>query len=65
MDADFVFIDHGSIVSITPMTDGAKEFIKDNVETEPWQWIGQSLSVDRRYASDLFDAIESAGFSIR
>jgi hypothetical protein len=45
---DFLIVDHGSIVSIMPITEAALKWIDENVVCEPWQWLGGALCVDRR-----------------
>ena len=54
----------GSIVGITPMTPIAREWIDENCQTEPWQWLGGTLNVDRRYADDLVEGMAEAGLTI-
>jgi hypothetical protein len=60
---DFLIADHGSIISIVPITEAALKWI-NNVASEPWQWLGGALCVDRRYARDLTDQIAAAGFDL-
>jgi len=60
--ADFNINDGGSIVSITPLTAQAREWVHENVHTEPWQWMGPTLHVDTRMAQDLIDGINGEGF---
>lgn len=62
--ADFNVNDCGSIVQITPMTEQASEWVDENVHTEAWQWLGASLCVDHRFADELLDGIDLAGFTI-
>ncbi len=61
---DFLIADHGSIISIVPNTEAALKWIDENVVSEPWQWLGGALCVDRRYARDLTDEIAAAGFDL-
>lgn len=42
-----------SLFIFTPHTPAAQEWLTDNVESEPWQWLGASLVVERRFAADL------------
>jgi hypothetical protein len=42
-----------------------KLWIADHVESEDWQWFGQSLTVDHRYADDLEEYIREAGLVIK
>ena len=54
----------GSIVGITPMTPTAREWIGENVDAEPWQWLGGTLNIDRRYADDLVEGMVEAGLTV-
>ncbi len=60
-----VFIDNqGTIVAITPMTRAAREWLEDNCQTEPWQWLGVTLGVEHRYAGDIIEGLQEAGFTV-
>jgi hypothetical protein len=61
---DFLITDHGSIIMIAPVSDGALVWLDENVASEPWQWLGSALCVDHHCAGDLIDAIATAGFDI-
>jgi len=61
---DFLIADHGSIVTIAPVSAAARDWIDENVASEPWQWLGGALCVDRRCADDLVTEIEAAGFDL-
>jgi hypothetical protein len=61
---DFLIADHGSIISIMPISQAALKWIDENVVCEPWQWLGGALCVDRRYARDLTDEIAATGFNL-
>lgn len=54
----------GTVVLFSPESDYEYEFMMVNLETEGWQWLGKSLVVDHRMASDLTDIIVEAGFII-
>jgi hypothetical protein len=62
--SDFLIADHGSIITIRPVSEGARRWLDDNVAAEPWQWFGGALGVDPRCARDLIDGIAAAGFEI-
>ena len=38
---------------ITPITEICKDWVKENVNLESWQWLGDSFAVEHRYAVDL------------
>lgn len=56
--------DQGSIILLTPRTERAKEWFKENIQAEPWQWFGASLSVDHHYADDLIQGLQSEGMNV-
>ena len=44
-------------------TEGAREWVEGNVQTEPWQWLGQTLVVDHRCIEDLELGMVDAGLT--
>lgn len=48
---------------VTPKTDIAKNWIKDNIVSEPWQWLGNRLAVDHHYIEDLELGMLDAGLT--
>ena len=54
--------DDGSVVLFTPGNDQEMKFMKEALDTEPWQWLGKSLVVDHRYAEDLVELFAEEGF---
>jgi len=56
--------DCGSVVQLRPMTTAAKEWIEEYVQTESWQWMGDTLCVDSRFAGDLIDGMCGSGLSV-
>ena len=53
-----------SVFGITPITKRAKKWIKTNVSTEPWQWLGPTLVVEHRYIADLTAGMLEAGLIV-
>lgn len=49
---------------ITPLTDGAREWVKDNVHLESWQWLGHSFAVDHHYIEDLVSGMLGDGLAL-
>jgi hypothetical protein len=62
--SDFQIADHGSIISIKPVSDAARQWVAENVVSEPWQWLGGALCLDVRCARHLVDEIAAQGFEI-
>jgi len=48
--ADFSIADHGSIVSIVPVSATAREWLDANLVIEPRQWIDSAVAVHHRRA---------------
>ena len=44
---------HGSIVLVRPLTEEAKAWLEENVETESWQWWSGALAVEPRCVETL------------
>lgn len=62
---DFRITDEGSLVGFKPVSEAALDWITENVESEPWQWMGTYLWVDHRMAQPLLDGIIAAGFEVQ
>jgi len=56
--------EHGSILAIKPVSEAARQWLDENVVTEPWQWIDGALCVEFRFARDLIAEIDVAGLRI-
>jgi hypothetical protein len=63
--ADFQMVNHGSVVSFTPLNVDARTFVDRELEIEGWQWMADSFSVDHRSALQLCEVLVDAGFSIQ
>ncbi len=61
---DFQIADHGSIISIKPVSEAARTWVDENVVSEPWQWLGGALCVDIRCAL-WRDNLDENGAAIR
>ena len=42
-----------TVYSLEPITESAKSWIADNVQAEPWQWLGGTLVVEHNYVDDI------------
>ena len=63
--ADIEVTNHGTVVAFRVVSDGALDWINANLETEPWQWMGDSLVVDHGYAGFLVDLFQAeAGLEV-
>lgn len=59
---DFVLADHGSILTLTPLTDAAREWCEDHLQDGP-TW-GRGRAIEPRYWPDIECGIADAGLSI-
>ena len=58
---DFRITYHGTVTTITPLSEPCREWLDENVEIEPWQRFGQSIAVEPRYVEQLATAMVEAG----
>src|ERR1700730_17890430 len=56
--SDFQIADQGSIFLIRPLNEAARQWLDENVISEPWQWVQSALCVEARFARDLIIEIE-------
>jgi len=64
---DLTVGDQGTIFTFTPHTKAGSRFLHEDLETEGWQWLGETLCVDHRLAPVVMDGAINEGitFSIR
>lgn len=54
----------GSVAYLQPLTRAGLNWITDNLNTEPWQWIGGALAVEPRNVDDLAEAARADGLAV-
>ena len=59
--ADFRVTYHGTITTITPLSDACRDWLEDNVAIEPWQRFGTSIATEPRYVQQLAEAMIGEG----
>ena len=62
--ADFRLTYHGTITTITPLSDACREWLEENVAIEPWQRFGNAIAVEPRYVEQLAEAMIEAGLAM-
>jgi hypothetical protein len=62
---DVRIINQGSMVGFVPITTAAQAWFDEHVHSEGWQWLGNALWVDHRYARDLTAGLADAGMELR
>jgi hypothetical protein len=55
---------HGSIALLIPQNETAREWLNDNVASEPWQWFGDGLAAEPRYVDMLIDGALDEGLEV-
>jgi hypothetical protein len=45
-------------------SEAARQWLDENVVSEPWQWVQGALCAEPRFARDLLVEVEAAGFEI-
>ena len=53
----------GSLFQITPHTQAAKDWLRENVQADG-MWLGNSLCVEHRFISDLAQGMLDAGLKV-
>src|SRR5436190_24185241 len=62
--ADFRVTYHGTITTITPLSDTCREWLEHNVAIEPWQRFGTSIAIEPCYVEQLMVSMIEEGFPI-
>lgn len=62
--ADFRLTYHGTITTITPLSDACRLWLDENVEIEAWQRFGSSIAIEPRYVKHLAEAMIEEGLVI-
>ena len=63
-EPDATITNAGTLFQITPHTQAAKDWLRDNVEAEGFMWLGSSLCVEPRYIVDLAQGMFDAGLKV-
>jgi hypothetical protein len=58
---DVLVRNEGTVFIFCVLTARAKGWLEQNVDTEPWQWFGNALIVEHRYACALAKGMKDEG----
>ena len=58
---DVLVANAGTVFVFTPLTARAREWFVENVQSEPWQWFGNALVVEHRFAWGMGQGLKDAG----
>lgn len=62
---DVLVANEGSVFVFCPLTPTAKEWLDENAQSEPWQWFGNALVVEHRFAWGLAASLKDAGLVLQ
>lgn len=60
--ADFDFADHGSVILLRPLSDGATDWCDDNLPDA--MWLGGAVAIEPRCFPDILEGIRDEGFNM-
>jgi len=52
---------HGTIITLTPLTDRCRECVETNVDIEAWKRFGNAIAVEPRYVEQLAEGMIEEG----
>jgi hypothetical protein len=61
---DVLVCHEGTVFVFCPLTPRAKQWIQENVSSEGWQWFGDALVIEHRYAWGLGQGMKDAGLRL-
>lgn len=63
MTRDIRIADHGTVIQFVPLTAQGKTFLR-GLDAEGWQYMGDTLVVDRRCAGDVILGARDEGLAL-
>lgn len=61
---DLRILDHGTVVQFMPVSTRGREWLSTELVSEPWQWLGDTIAVDHRYALGIAQGAVSDGLDV-
>lgn len=63
---DFEVSSGGTVHLLIPKTEAAHQWVKDHLpDIQPWQKVGEAISVEHRYIGDILEGIVEDGLTVR
>lgn len=62
--ADFSVTNSGSVAMVTPLSPAAREWVEENVQVEPWAWMGLGFAVEPRLVEGLMSLAAEQGLEV-
>lgn len=63
METDFIFKNHGAIVTLTPLSKKALKWSSENIDTVSWQ-NPDSIEIEPRLFDDIAEGIKRDGMTL-
>lgn len=60
---DFVFVSHGSVILLTPMSQAGKDWVTENLP-EDCQRFGRGIAIEPRYWEAIYIGIQDEGLTV-
>ena len=54
----------GTVYLFTPITQLAREWVKEHLNLEGWQWLGSSFAVEHRFVGSLVEGMQGDGLRV-
>lgn len=64
-DTDFQYFNHGSLVTLTAVTDAAKVWADEHLPDDRQIWGAFGSVIEPRYVDDIIEGITSDGLTVR
>ena len=61
---DLEVMEHGTVGMIRPASQVGREWLKENVQAEGWQWLGGALACEPRMTADLVEGARADGLAV-
>lgn len=62
-EPDFELLNEGTVVMLFPVTDAAKDWVEEEVETED-NWMGEPLVIESGYIGPIIEGLVEDGLTI-
>ena len=65
MPPDVVISSAGSsLIRLEPTTPAAKEWVRENLPLEGWQWLSNGFVIEGQYVNDIINGMRNDGLTV-
>ncbi len=61
---DLEFHNHGSVVTLQPLTDAGREWVNEKISLDDWQ-SPSNIAIEPRYVADLVEGAKDDGLEVK